>query len=71
MPTSPRPRLRAADVVVQRGNAEYIEGEVIAMLAEGPYRVKWTMGLGCRDPISTVTADVVRKKLSSRDSSRS
>jgi hypothetical protein len=71
MPTSPRPRLRAGDVVVLRGNAEYIEGEVIVVLAEGRYRVKWTMGLGYRDRITTVTADAARKKLSSPDSSRS
>jgi hypothetical protein len=69
MPTSSSPRLRAGDVVVLRGNAEYIEGEVIAVQAEGRYRVKWTVGLGYRDRITTVTADVVRKKLP--DSSRS
>ena len=69
MPTSSSPRLRAGDVVVLRANAEYIEGEVIAVQAEGRYRVKWTVGLGYRDRITTVTADVVRKKLP--DSSRS
>ena len=52
MSTSPRPRLRAGDVVVLCGNAEYIEGEVIAVLAEAGYRVKWTTGLGYRDRIS-------------------
>jgi hypothetical protein len=67
MPTSSSPRLRAGDVVVLRGNAEYIEGEVIAVLAEGRYRVKWTMGLGYRDRITTVTADAVRKQLSPPD----
>jgi hypothetical protein len=69
MPTSSSPRLRAGDVVVLRGNAEYIEGEVIAVRAEGRYRVKWTVGLGYRDRITTATADVVRKTLP--DSSRS
>lgn len=69
MPTSSSPRLRAGDVVVLRGNAEYIEGEVIAVQAEGRYRVKWTVGLGYRDRITAVTADVVRKKLP--ESSRS
>ena len=71
MPTSSRTRLRAGDVVVLRGNAEYIEGEVIAVLAEAGYRVKWTTGLGYRDRITTVTADAVRKKLSLPDRSRS
>ena len=71
MPTSSRPRLRAGDVVVLRGNAEYIEGEVITVLAEAGYRVKWTMGLGYRDRITTVTADAVRKKLSPPHRSRS
>jgi len=41
------------------------------MLAEGRYRAKWTMGLGYRDRFSPVTADAVRKKLSSPDNSRS
>jgi len=54
VPTSPRWRLGAGDVVVLRGNAEYTEGEVIAVLAGGGYRVTWTIGLGYRDRITTV-----------------
>ena len=62
--TPPRPRLRAGDVVVRRGSGEYVEGEVIAVLAEGRYKVKWTTGLVYRDRVTTVTADEIRKKLS-------
>ena len=62
MPTPPRPRARAGDVVVLLGREEYVEGEVIAALADGRYKVKWMTGLGYRDRVTTVTADEVRKK---------
>jgi hypothetical protein len=62
MSTPPRPRLRAGDVVVLRGSEEYVEGEVIAVLAEGRHKVKWTSGLGYRDRVTTVTSDEIRKK---------
>lgn len=62
MPTAPGPRLRAGDVVVLRESQEYVEGEVIAVLAESRYKVKWTSGLGYRDRVTTVTAEEVRKK---------
>ena len=60
--TPPRPRLRAGDVVVLRGSEEYVEGEVIAVLAEGRYKVKWTTGLGYRDRVTSVAADEIRMK---------
>jgi hypothetical protein len=41
---------------------ECVEGEVIAVLAEGRYKVKWTIGLGYRDRVTSVTADEIRKK---------
>lgn len=59
---SPRPGLRAGDVVVLSGSPEYIEGEVIAVLTGARYRVKWTTGLDRRDWVTTVTADEVLKK---------
>ena len=62
MPTPPRPSPRAGDVVVLRESVEYVEGEVIAVLAEGRYKVKWTIGLGYRDRVTSVTADEIRKK---------
>ena len=62
MSTPPRPRLRAGDVVVLRGSEEYVEGEVIAVLAEGRYKVKWTIGVGYRDRVTSVAADEVRKR---------
>lgn len=63
IPTPPRPRPRAGDVVVLLGSEEYVEGEVIAVLAEGRYKVRWLTGLGYRDRVTTVTADEIRKKL--------
>lgn len=68
MSTPPRPRLRAGDVVVLRGSEEYVEGEIIAVLAEGRYKVRWTTGLGYRDRVTSVTADEIRKKPSLRQS---
>jgi len=62
MSTPPRPRLRAGDVVALLGREEYVEGEVIAVLADGRYKVKWTIGLAYRDRVTTVTADEIRKK---------
>ncbi|MGH7383598.1 MAG: hypothetical protein ACREKG_00360 [Candidatus Rokuibacteriota bacterium] len=59
---SPRPGLRAGDVVVLSGSPEYIEGEVITVLTGARYKVKWTTGLDHRDRVTTVTADEVRKK---------
>ena len=61
-PTPPRPGLRAGDVVVLRGSPEYVEGEVIAVLADTRYKVKWATGLDYRDRVTTVAADEVRKK---------
>lgn len=62
MPAAPGPRLRAGDVVVLREGHEHIEGEVIAVLGESRYKVRWTSGLNYRDRVTTVTADQVRKK---------
>jgi hypothetical protein len=62
MSTPPRPSPRAGDVVVLRGSEEYVEGEVIAVLVEGRYKVRWTTGLGYRDRVTTATADEIRKK---------
>ena len=62
VPTPLRPRLRAGDVVVLRGSQECVEGEVIAVLADTRYKVKWTTGLSYRDRVTTVAADDVRKK---------
>lgn len=61
VPTPPRPRQRVADVVVLRGSQESIEGEVIAVLADTRYKVKWATGLSYRDRGMTVAADDVRK----------
>lgn len=57
-----RPQPRAGDVVVLRRSQEYVEGEVITVLGEGRYKVKWATGVDYRDRITTVTADEIRKK---------
>lgn len=62
MSTPPRPRLRAGDVVALIGSEEHVEGEIIAVLADGRYKVKWTIGLGYRDRVTTVTAGEIREK---------
>ena len=58
----PHPQPRAGDVVVLRQSQEYVEGEVIAVLGEGRYRVKWATGVEYRDRITTVMVDEIRKK---------
>lgn len=63
IPLPPSPRLRAGDVVVLRERQEDVEGEVITVLSESRYKVKWTSGLGYRDRVTMVTADEIRKKL--------
>jgi len=62
MSTPPRPRLRAGDVVALIGGEEHVEGEIIAVMADGRYKVKWTIGLGYRDRVTTVTAGEIREK---------
>jgi hypothetical protein len=59
----PPPQPRAGDVVVLRQSQEYVEGEIIAVLGGGRYRVKWEIGVDHRHLITTVTAEEIRKKL--------
>jgi hypothetical protein len=49
-------------VVVLRQSQEYVEGEIITVLGEGLYRVKWSTGVDYRDRITTVTVDEIRKR---------
>jgi hypothetical protein len=58
----PPPQPRAGDVVVLRQSQEYVEGEIITVLGEGRYRVKWSTGADYRDRITTVTVDEIRKR---------
>ena len=58
----PRPQLRAGDVVVLRQSHEYVEGEIITVLGDCRYRVRWATGVDYRDRITTVTVDEIRKK---------
>ncbi len=49
-------------MVLLRRSPEYVEGEIIAVLPESRYKVKWTTGLGYRDRVTIVLADEIRKK---------
>ena len=63
-PPPPPPQPRAGDVVVLRQSQEHIEGEIIAVLGGGRYKVKWATGAEYRDRITTVTVEEIRKKTS-------
>ncbi len=43
-PPPPRPQLRAGDVVVLLHSQEAVEGEIITVLVDGRFKVRW------RDP---------------------
>ena len=58
----PPPQPRAGDVVVLRQSQEYVEGEIITVLGDGRYRVRWATGVDYRDRITTVTVNEIRKK---------
>ena len=58
----PPPQPRAGDVVVLRQSQQYVEGEIITVLGEGLYRVKWNTGVDYRDRITTVTVAEIRKR---------
>jgi hypothetical protein len=62
----PPPQPRAGDVVVLRQSQEYVEGEIIAVLGGGRYRVKWETGVDHRDRITTVTAERFARSCSAR-----
>lgn len=61
-PPPPRPQLRAGDVVVLRQSQESIEGEIIAVLADGRYKVRWLTGSEYQNRVTTVTTEEIRKK---------
>ena len=45
-----------------RQSGEHVEGEIIAIVADGRYKVRWLTGLAYRDRIATVTIDEIHKK---------
>ena len=58
-----RPQLRAGDVVVLRQSGEHVEGEIIAIVADGRYKVRWSdSAWPTGDRIATVTIDEIHKK---------
>jgi hypothetical protein len=61
-PPPPRPQLRAGDVVVLRQSQESIEGEIIAVLADDRYKVRWLTGSDYQNRVTTVTTEEIRKK---------
>ena len=58
----PRPQLRAGDVVVLRQSQEHVEGEIITVLGDGRYKVRWLTGADYKNRVTTVTTEEVRKK---------
>ena len=58
----PRPQLRAGDVVVLRQSQEHVEGEIITVLGDGRYKVRWLTGADYQNRVTTVTTEEVRKK---------
>ena len=61
-PPPPRPQLRAGDVVTLRQSQEYVEGEIIAVLVDGRYKVRWLTGSDYQNRVTTVTTEELRKK---------
>jgi hypothetical protein len=61
-PPPPRPQLRAGDVVVLRQSQDAVEGEIIAVLTDGHYEVRWLTGVDYQHRVTTVTMAEVRKK---------
>jgi len=61
-PLPPRPQLRAGDVVVLRQSQDAVEGEIIAVLTDGHYKVRWLTGVDYQHRVTTVTTEEIRKK---------
>jgi translation initiation factor IF-1 len=61
-PPPPRPQLRAGDVVVLRQSQEDVEGEVITVLGNDRYKVRWLTGSDYKNRVTTVTTEEVRRK---------
>ena len=61
-PPPPRPQLRAGDVVVLRQSQESVEGEIIAVLQDGRYKVRWLTGSDYQNRVTTVTTEEIRKE---------
>jgi len=61
-PLPPRPQLRAGDVVVLRQSRDAVEGEIIAVLTDGRYKVRWLTGSDYQNRVTTVTTEEIRKK---------
>ncbi len=41
---------------------EYVEGEIITVLGDGRYKVRWLTGPDYQGRVTTVTTEEVRKK---------
>ena len=61
-PPPPRPRWRAGDVVVLRQSQEYVEGDIITVMMDGRYKVRWLTGANHQGRVTTVTAEEIRGK---------
>jgi hypothetical protein len=61
-PPPPRLQLRAGDVVVLRQSPDDVEGEIIAVLQDARYKVRWLTGVDYQHRVTTVTTEEIRKK---------
>jgi hypothetical protein len=58
----PRPQLPAGDVDVLSQSQEHVEGEIITVLGDSRYKVRWLAGSDYQNRVTTVTTEEVRKK---------
>ena len=61
-PPPPRPSCEPAAIVVLRQSPDDVEGEIIAVLQDGRYKVRWLTGADYQHRVTTVTAEEIRKK---------
>ena len=61
-PPPPRPQWRAGDIVVLSQSQEHVEGEIITVLGDGRYKVRWLTGSDHKNRVTAVTTEEVRKK---------
>jgi hypothetical protein len=54
--------LRAGDVFVLCQSQQYVEGEIITVLGDSHYKVRWLAGSDYQNRVTTVTTEEVRKK---------
>jgi len=54
--------LRAGDVAVLRQSQEHVEGEIITVLVDDRYKVRWLTVSDYQNRVSTVATEEIRRK---------